>query len=66
MFVMVLNMPLSYLHMGQSIQEWTKRNLWNTAKADHITSKFFKGCIPQNVFDPFLNTLPHTNFWVAL
>ena len=66
MFVMVLNMPLSYLHMGQSIQEWTKRNLWNTAKADHITSKIFKGCIPQNVFDPFLNTLPHTNFWVAL
>ena len=48
--------------MGKSIQEWIKRNLWNTAKADHITSKSFKGCIPQNVFDPFLNTLSHTNF----
>ena len=21
--------------------------------------KFFKGCIPQTLLDPFLNTLPH-------
>ena len=32
--------------MGQSIQEWT----W---------SNFFKGCLPQILLGPFLNTLNH-------
>ena len=34
---------IHHFHMGQSIQEWAKWNLWNTA------FKKFKGCIPQNL-----------------
>ena len=53
-------------HMGQGIQEWTKQNLWKTAfkKFEAIWSayhfKFFKGCLPQILLGPFLNTLSHT------
>ena len=49
--------------MGQGIQEWTKKNLWKRAfkKIEEIWSakadQFFKGCPPQILFDPFLNTL---------
>ena len=35
----------STCNMRQSIQEWTKQ--------------IFKGCLPQNVFSPLLNTLSH-------
>ena len=42
--------------MGQSIQEWTKQNLWNTA------FKFFKGCLPQILLGPLLNILSHIKF----
>ena len=55
--------------MRQSIQEWTKQKLWKTAfkKFDGIWSalsrpysfKFFKGCLPQILLGPFLNTLTH-------
>ena len=63
-----------YIDMGQSIQEWTKWNLWKTAfkKFEVIWSasdmvclnrpyhfKFFKGCLPQIPLGPFLNTLSH-------
>ena len=57
--------------MRQSIQEWTKQNLWKTAfkKFDGIWSalsrpysfKFFKGCLPQILLGPFLNTLTHVS-----
>ena len=54
--------------MGQSIQEWTKYNLWKTAfkkfeevwsaLADYTPSSF-KGCIPEILIGPFLNILSH-------
>ena len=37
--------------MRQIFQEWTKRILWKTA------FKNFKGCPPQNLLSPLLNTL---------
>ena len=41
--------PLTFwLHLGQSIQEWTK--------------KFFKDCLLQILLDPFSNTLTHMLF----
>ena len=58
--------------MRQYIQEWTKENLWKAAfkkfeviwsalvclgKPYHFT--FFKGCLPQIILSPFLNTLCH-------
>ena len=58
--------------MRQYIQEWTKENLWKAAfkkfeviwsalvclgKPYHFT--FFKGCLPQILLSPFLNTLCH-------
>ena len=48
--------------MGQSIQEWTKENLWKIAfkKIDGLAAvslQFFKGCLPQILPGPFLNTL---------
>ena len=42
--------------MGQSIQEWTKENLWKTAFSRPYPIKFFKGCLPQILLGPFLNT----------
>ena len=55
--------------MGQSIQEWTKENLWKTAfkKLERVWSalarpyrfEFFKGFDPQVLIGPFLNTLSH-------
>ena len=55
--------------MGQSIQEWTKQNLWKTAfkKSEGLCSalsrpwpfEFFKGCLPKIVLGPFLNALTH-------
>ena len=38
--------------MGESIQEWTKQNR-------PYLFKFFKGCLPQILFGPFLNTFFH-------
>ena len=40
--------------MGQSIQEWPKSNLRNTA-----FKKYFNGCLPQILLGPFLNNLSH-------
>ena len=49
-------------HLGQSIQEWTKKDLWKIAFKclnKPYPSKCFKGCLAQILLDPFLNTLPH-------
>ena len=52
--------------MGQSIQEWTRWNLWKTAfkKFEVMWSasrpyhfKIFKGCLPQMLLGSFLNTM---------
>ena len=50
-----------YLKVGQDIQEWTKQNL---RKSDMVCLgrayhhfKFFKGCLPQILLGPFLNSL---------
>ena len=50
-----------YHYMKQSIQEWTKVNLWKTAfkKFGGISFKLFKGCLQQILFSLFLNTLSH-------
>ena len=48
--------------MGQSMQEGTKENLWKIAfkKFEGIWSvKFSKGCLPQSLLSPLMNTLPH-------
>ena len=57
--------------MGQSIQEWIKQNLWNTAfkKFEGISSaeaEFFKGCLPQILLGLFLNTLSQIRNGIAL
>ena len=55
----------SSLHLRQSIQEWTKLNLRKAAfiKFEGVSRpysfKFFKGCLPQILLGPFLNTLSH-------
>ena len=41
--------------MEQSIQEWTNEQFKNGPRMD----KFFKGCLPQILLGPFLNTLSH-------
>ena len=52
-------------HLEQSIQEWTKQNLWKIVfkKFEGIYPtypiKCFKGCLPQLLLGSFLNTLPH-------
>ena len=46
-----------FLHMGLSIQEWTKQNLCKTAFKNLV--KFFKVCLPQSLLGPFLNNLSH-------
>ena len=43
--------------MGQSIKEWTKKNVWKLGRPYHF--KFFKGCLPQIFLVPFLSTLTH-------
>ena len=58
--------------MGQSIQEWTKKNLWKIAfkKFERVWSvsgrpypfKFFEACLPQILLGPLLNTLSHIAF----
>ena len=57
-------------YMGQSIQEWTKLNLWKTAfkkfKGGMVCFRFFKGCLPQVLLGPFLNTLSHINRIIVL
>ena len=55
------------LQMGQSIQKWIKLNLWKTAfkkfegiwcaSSRSYSFKMFKGCLPQILLGPFLNTL---------
>ena len=57
--------------MGQSIQEWTKQNLWKTAFKNlkeyalgrPYTFKFFEGCLSQILLGPFLNTLSQMLVW---
>ena len=43
------------VYMGESIQEWTRKNLWKTA------FKNFEGVWPalDRSFGSFFNTLPH-------
>ena len=50
--------------MGQSIQEWTNKNLWKIAfkkleglLKQTISLQIFKGSLPQILHGPFLNTL---------
>ena len=64
-------------YMGESIQEWTKQNLWKAAFKSFggvwsalgrpYPLKFFKDCLPQIWLGSFLNTLyrntvKHFNF----
>ena len=57
--------------MGQSIQEWTEKNMWKTA-FKHLKRyglpiclgrpcqfRFFNGCLAQILVGSFLNTLSH-------
>ena len=41
-------------------KEWTKRNLWKTTFSRPYHFKVFKGCLPQILLGPLLNTLSHT------
>ena len=41
------------------------RNKWDKVFTSGL-SKFFKGCLPQNLFSPFLNTLPQMFMGVML
>ena len=55
---------LAIPNIGQSIEEWTKWNLWKTAFKTACLSKryhfkFFKGYLPQISLGPFFNTLSH-------
>ena len=56
------------LHLRQSIQEWTKWHLWKAAfkkfEKQAISLQIFKGCLPQILLGPFLNTLPHLCIWL--
>ena len=68
--------PMEGGHMRQSVQEWTKQNLWDIAfKKFEVTwfaltdisnfkfyFKSFKGCIPQILLGPLLNTLVHIKY----
>ena len=61
--------------MRQNIQEWTKQNLWETAfkKFEEIMSVLtdislqisYKGCLPQVLLGPFLNTLSQITILVS-
>ena len=44
------------LYLGQNIQE---RSLWKIDLSRPYPFKFFKGCLPQILLGPFLNTLSH-------
>ena len=51
------------VHIGQDIQEQIKQNLLKTAfKSRPYHFNFFKDCLPQILFGPFLNTLTHINY----
>ena len=62
--------------MGQRIQEWTKSNLWKTVfkKFEGVwytlgrqyPFKFFKGCLPQILFGPLVNTLSQMKHWAKV
>ena len=45
--------------MGKNIQEWTKiiEVIWS-AYRQTMALQIFKGCLPQVLLGPFLNTLP--------
>ena len=51
--------------LGQGIQEWAKTtnfNLWKTAFKKFevtISLQIFKGCLPEILLGPFLNTLTY-------
>ena len=45
------------LHVGQNFQEWTKEILWKAAFKKFEGFKIFKGCLPQILLGPPLNTL---------
>ena len=48
-------------HLPQEISRPTMYLLDTTCKPNHF--KFFKGCLPQISFGPFLNTLSHLLLW---
>ena len=59
--------------MGQSIQEYTKQNLWKATFKKSVVClarpyhfKFFKGCLPQILLGPFLDILPHITLYSRL
>ena len=52
--------------MGQSIQEWTKQNLWKTALSRPYPFNFYKGCLPQILLGPFLKTCTQMYVLVGL
>ena len=45
----------SEVNLGQNIREWTKED----SLSRPCPFKFFKGCLPQILLGPFLNTLSH-------
>ena len=67
----LMSNKIDHKHMGQGIQEWTKKNLcktafkkiWNSWLPKQIIRsyyfKFFKGCLSQILLGLFLNTLTH-------
>ena len=55
-------MRIVTLHLGQSIQVWTRWNLWKTAFKKFDVIKFFESCVPQISLGPFLNICPIWNF----
>ena len=64
-------MEILNAHMGQDIQEWTKkicgRQPLKNLKGYGLLSRpypfiFFKGCLPQTLLGPFLNTLSCITF----
>ena len=53
----IFHTRISKDYMIQRIQEWTKKNFWNTPFNRPYHFNFFKGCIPQILLGPFWNTL---------
>ena len=54
---------IAHIHIAytrKSIQQWTKKNLWKTVfKKFEVIWYVYKGCLPQILLGPFLNTLSH-------
>ena len=66
---LMFQLQKSLLYMGQCIQKWTKYFVKTAFKKFEVIRtvclsrpyhfKNFKGCLPQILLDPFLNTLFH-------